>query len=268
MSIDQNLNLSTTVADHASAIENEIPAYRAISPGAIGALICGILSILCFASWNFLVFPIIGVVLGFLSERKIQRFPDILTGRRFAQAGIGLSLIFGLTSVSIASVQGLLRSREARVFAVTYEDVLRKGTFEQAVWYAQSPSFRNQTTPEKIVEEMTKSPQGRFSFEQKFSGVSSLKKVVDEPGAEVHFQGIEAHGEEDLVLYATAIYEIHSPQAKNPNDKERLALAVFKGAKNKEGVLEWWVDDVKFPYARSTFALPAAPVGDSHGHSH
>ena len=57
VAIDPNVTRINPESNPASAIENEIPAYRAISPLAITSLILGALSILSFAHWFFLVSP-------------------------------------------------------------------------------------------------------------------------------------------------------------------------------------------------------------------
>ena len=76
-----------------TVIENEIPAYRAISPLAVLSLVLGLLSLLCFTDPSFLVVAALAVTAGLLADRKIQRMPDVLTGRRLAQAGVALGLL-------------------------------------------------------------------------------------------------------------------------------------------------------------------------------
>ena len=139
MAIDPNVTRTNPESKPASAIENEIPAYRAISPLAITSLILGALSILSFAHWFFLSFAVAAVVLGFLADRKIGRFSDVLTGRGFAQAGIGLGLIFGLAAVTTSAVQGYLRTSAATRFATAYAQVLQDKSLEDALWYQAPP---------------------------------------------------------------------------------------------------------------------------------
>jgi len=114
VALDQNLNPSAHREVTNSAIENELPAYRAISPQAVVALICGLLAILSFANLYFLAFAAAAIGLGLLAERKIRRDPEIWTGRGLAHAGAALGLVFGLSAVTSEVVQGYLRSRSAR----------------------------------------------------------------------------------------------------------------------------------------------------------
>lgn len=268
MSIDQNLNAPAPQPTTASAIENELPAYRAVAPGAVVALILGVASVFCFASWNFLPVAALAVVVGVLADRKIQRVPDILTGRGLAQAGVGLGLIFGLTAVTIDTVQSVLRRNDATAFARSFEQVLAKESFDRGVWWSQVPSIRVNFEPEKLVADMTKSPQNAQMFEQKHAALRQIKQQLATKGASLHFEKLEASGVDGLSPYAAALYEVHTPEAANPKDREKYALVLFKGVKNTKGVQEWWIESIQFPAQPGTFQPPAKPVDDGHGHGH
>ncbi len=96
-----------------SAIENEIPTYRAISKYAIFSVLFGIISSFSFASLFFLVFSVGAVILGILAHLAIKQYPDMFTGRRLANVGIALGLIFGLVVSTYTGVQSFLLTREA-----------------------------------------------------------------------------------------------------------------------------------------------------------
>src|SRR5579875_3187357 len=82
---DQPGHLSVEEAPpKASAIENEIPTYRAISNRAVFSVICGVLASFSFADLIFLVFAVLAVVLGVTANLAIKRKPDLLTGTRLA----------------------------------------------------------------------------------------------------------------------------------------------------------------------------------------
>ena len=104
-------------APTSSAIENELPTYRAISNRAVFSVICGVLASFSFADLTFLVFAVLAVVLGLMANVAIKRHPDLLTGRRLANAGIALGLIFGLTVITYTTVQNFILGREAAKFA-------------------------------------------------------------------------------------------------------------------------------------------------------
>lgn len=268
MSIDPNVQAPVTepLPKAVSAIENEIPAYRAISPQAVVAVILGVLSVLSFASWYFLILAVGAVALGFLADRAISRAPDRLAGRGLAQVGIVLGLLFGLTTVTIGTVQDFLRAREAKAFAQVYEEVLKTGSFEQVVWYEQPPEVRKAHTPEESFADLTKGQSNAAMFEQKHAPVREFKKALGESGGDVHFSGLEKHDDDGMSLVATALFEVHTPKAEKAEDKERFALAYMKAEKGKNGKYEWWIENFLFPYKPATFVVPSKPVDDGHGH--
>jgi hypothetical protein len=268
VSTESNLNAASPGATSYSTIENELPTYRAVSPRAVAALVCGVLAVTSYASPYFLVFAALAVVLGISADRRIQRMSDVLTGRRLAQAGIGLGMIFGLTALSINTVQGVVRKKQAEQCAREYLDHLKKDSFEQLAWFGQSPTVRMSTTPDQLAEQMSKDNEHREQAERRLMGVRQLKNAVDHAGAEVHFEAIESHGEEGLDPYAAAIFEVHTPNAKDPEERERHALVFMKAAKSPKGQYEWYVESVTFPYQKATFSGPVKPVDDGHGHAH
>lgn len=267
MAIDQNVSVKT--ADHTSSvIENELSAYRAISTAAVFSLIFGVLSVLSFASLYFLAFSVLAMFLGFKAEKTIKKFPDMFTGRKISQTGFGLGLIFGLTALTIVNVQSALRANAAKAFAREMESTFQKGTLDQLIWTMQAPGVRGTLTPEEVMEKMRgKGGPAPQMFDVQYASVKAIKDALASPGSEIHFASIEKHGDFDLTMYAAALFELHDPQSKNAEEKERFALATMKAVRNSKGKYEWWVDDIKFPYQRNTFVPPTPkPVDDGHGH--
>ena len=85
-------------ADAGPVIENELPAYRALSRMAIASLVFGIGSILTFTSPYFVPLGVLAVVSGMMAQRSIRKLPDVLTGERMANVGVALALLFTLTA--------------------------------------------------------------------------------------------------------------------------------------------------------------------------
>jgi len=260
------MNSSAAGSASTSVIENEIPAYRAISPGAVVSLVFGILAVLCYASVGFLAFAAVAVVVGFLSDRKIARMPDVLTGRSIAQAGVGLGLVFGLTSLTITTVQSYIREVEAKKFAKLYEKVLLKGSVQDVFFYQQKPELRKSTTAEKMFKDMTAKGGDARMMEMSTTSIREAKNAISAPGAETHFSRIEGTGDDGNTLYATALYEIHNDKAPPPALKHQFALAVLKGNKTG-GKYEWWVEELRFPYTPASYVPVDKPVDDGHGHA-
>jgi hypothetical protein len=262
----------STTADHpeavpASVIENEIPTYRAISPQAVVSLICGILAIMSFAHWSFLICAVAAVALGFLADRRIVQQSDVLTGRGIAQAGVALGLIFGLSSVTTAAVQDWFLVQQASRFAKTYEGVLNKGSFEDAIWYGQNPLARTGKTPQQIMTEIKKSRSGGSMFDLEQAALIRLRGRLNEGGADIRFSGIEQHGMERRDPYAAARYELHSEGSTPLPEEERYAIVLLKGL-NVNHRYEWWVERVGFPYTPDSYKPTVKPPDDGHGHAH
>jgi hypothetical protein len=86
--------------DHDEVRPEENPDYRSLTAESVGSLILGFLSILMFISLVFIVFPMMGIVLGVLAIRKILQASEELSGLGISTAGVALSLIFFIAGVS------------------------------------------------------------------------------------------------------------------------------------------------------------------------
>ncbi len=127
MASDQNTSIIDPELDEVDpVIPNQLPAYRAISVGAIFSLFFGILSIFSFAHWSFYVFSILAIGTGILANRTIRRYPDMLTGGSLAKAGITMGLIFALVSGTYTGVQSYVQTRAAESFAKKYVEILKR----------------------------------------------------------------------------------------------------------------------------------------------
>jgi hypothetical protein len=253
-----------------SAIENELPTYRAISSRAVLSILCGVLALFSLAHPFFYVFALLAVLLGFTADRNIQRFPDILTGRGLAQAGVAMGLSFGLGVFTITTVQGFIRFRNAANFAQYYADVVKTKGVEYLIWLELPPLQRKSLEPEEAMEKMrTTRKQDIAMYEARTGPFRHLKKRMDSTeDQDIHFVKIESEGTEGLTIVALALFEIHGTPTKDFPDEKQYALAVMKGTKEGGKGYEWWVDELRFPYRPSTAAIPEKPVDDGHGHAH
>ena len=258
-----------------SAIENELPAYRAISVRAVFSLVCGAIAIFTFAHPFFYLAAILAVVLGIVAHRTIRQHPDMLTGHGIANVGIALGLIFGLGCGTYTTVQSYVRTRLSEKFAHQYEGILQSNSLADLLWYNLHPDGRKDQTGEQLLKTLESSkPKDKMMVDQKYGSLLTLNKRLKASQDEhVKFVAIEAIGEDDsrgteMPVYALAVYEVNGPGNKEFPEKRQYALAILKGRlQNKQ--YEWWVDDVKFPYTPKSYA-PAAkgPPDDGHGHAH
>ncbi len=265
MAIDSNPTSPKPGLDSISAIENEFPTYRAISPQAVVSLVFGAVSVLCFMHWFFLVFAVAAIVLGAYADRKIQRVPDVLTGRGLAQLGIALGLVFSVSALTIALVQDVILLRSAQRFARTYQNTLKDGPIENAYWYHQNPLARKTLSVEEAAKALKKSDPRMF--EMSMAELVALKKRLDSsPKPEFHFVKIENHGLEGLNAIASALYKVHGPESGTNPDNEEFALVILRGQPINRRY-EWAVESVKFPYKPNSFVPEEKPVDDGHGHA-
>ena len=267
------LSIDPEVPD--SVIENELPAYRAISIRAVFSVVCGAVAIFTFAHPFFYLAAILAVVLGIAAHRAIRQHPDMLTGQRLANAGIALGLIFGLGCGTFTTVQSYIRTRMSEKFAHQYEGILQSNSLAELLWYNQHPDGRKDQTGEQIVKSIeTAKPKDKMIIDTKYGSLLALNKRLKASKDEhVEFVALESVGEDDsrgteLPVFALAVYEVSGPGNKDFPEKRQYALAILKGKlKNKQ--YEWWVDEVRFPYTPKSF-VPAAkgPPDDGHGHAH
>jgi len=252
-----------------SPIENELPTYRAISSRAVLSFLCGILALFSIANSFFYIFAVLAVVLGFTADWNIQHYPDILTGRRLAQAGAALGLIFGLSVFTVSSVQGFIRTRNAQSFAQYYAEVFKTGDLAHLLWLEIPPVPRRSVSAEEL-EKKTHSTKKKDAamYEMKTASLRNLKKRLDSAkDQEIRFVGIENETRDGMTLVALALFEVHGPETKDfPH--EEYALAVLKGMSESGKGYEWWVDELVYPYKPATKTLPEKPVDDGHGHAH
>jgi len=77
--------------DHDEVLPDENTDYRSLTAESVGSLILGLLSALTFVSMVFVIFPIMGIVLGVTAIRKILRATQEHEGLGIASAGVALS---------------------------------------------------------------------------------------------------------------------------------------------------------------------------------
>jgi hypothetical protein len=257
------------VPDHSDepVIENEIPAYRAFSPSAIVSAILGAASVLCFADPAFYVLPVLAIVLAFWATHQIRKYSDVLTGLKFAQAGIVLAVLFGISSITITLVQSQLRAQGARAFAKVFEKTLNSGRLADAVWYRLPPDSRRGINPQEALESFTSQRRGPNGEESAAPNLVSLVKYLSGPQKrQVEFVEVEIHGLDRLTPYALAVYKISGePDPKAPKAKYcAITMKAMAGDVKKSA---WYVEDVQWPYEPQSFKLKEAPIDDGHGHA-
>ena len=248
-------------------IENEIPAYRAVSAGAVTSLVLGLSSVFCFTSLWFLMLVAASILFGWNALRTIRRLPDILTGTGLAKAGIGFASIFGVTSVTQIVVQDVMLNYEASEFAKRYVNILKSEPLPLAVWYLQSPDYRKDKSPDEVVDEMkkTKNPSTPDVFGSQTKEIQGIKERLKEDKQEIHFSKIESKLVDGLTQYANALVDLDGPGTTANPEKEQFALIEMIKTPGS-GRLDWRIRSIKYPYEPASTGVQAEKKDDGHGH--
>ena len=86
--------------DHDEILPDENTDYRSLTAESVGSLILGVLSVLTFVSMLFVIFPIMGIVLGVTAIRKILRATQEHEGLGIASAGVALSAFMAIAGAT------------------------------------------------------------------------------------------------------------------------------------------------------------------------
>ncbi|MDR0520403.1 MAG: DUF4190 domain-containing protein [Planctomycetaceae bacterium] len=89
--------------DHDEVLPEENVDFRTLTAESVGSLVLGFLSLLTFISILFVVFPVMGIVLGITAIRKILRAEKELAGMGVASAGVFLSVLFMIAGLCYLS---------------------------------------------------------------------------------------------------------------------------------------------------------------------
>ena len=227
-----------------SPIENELAAYRALSPLAVACFVFGLASSLVFTSLNFASLGGLAIVLGLLAHRHIRKLPDVLTGTKLANAGIGLALAFTLAAFTVSGVQGWIYGREAAKFARTYVDAIRDGTRDDLVYFQIPASQRVGKTPKRVVQEAMGGERDAVEFDMRNAGTTALaKRLGTNPRPTIEYAGIESQATDGLTLHASALVKITDPSGSKPE----YALVHLMGNLETPGYA-WMVKELDYPH--------------------
>jgi len=270
VAIDQSSSTSSVDPAPMPAIENEFPAYRAISSMSILSLVLGVGSVFCFASLWFLILVAGSVLVGLLSIRKIRRLPDVLTGAAYARVGIGLGLLFGLSALSHLAAQEVLINLDAGRFARFYLNVIKDEPVSMSLWFQQRPDYRKTKSPDEIADELRKSknPVTPDPYGEKTLGIQQIKERLKSQGEEIRYVKIESNATDGLTVHANALFELAGPGSQQYPEKQFGLLQMLKGPDG--GKDDWIVEEIKFPYtpASAVATVPKKTDDDGHGHGH
>lgn len=282
MALEQPASLKATAIDPEPVIENEIPTYRAISPVAIVSAGLGLISGLAFTDPMWLVAAVLAVITGALAEWKIRRMSDVLTGRSFAQAGIALGLIFGVSSLSYTLWANRIVRNDARKFGIELAKTLNAGKASvpvdtaDIVWYMIPPPARKGITPEDARSKIAMITKESEKFADLDNKVKRSFKVAGPD--EITLDEVEDAFFQELDTYATLRFKVgtgvnhdheHVHKPGEP-EIEGLDYLLVRAKGMKEGKrYKWFVDYIVYPYIPQSYKhVEVKKADDGHGHAH
>jgi len=274
---------STADSSYSSfGLENELSGYKSISGGAIFSMMLGLMSVLMFVDMKFFFIPLVGLLIGFRSLRRIQRYSDVYSGLKLAQAGIGLSVIFSLVSFATSYAFQFTLDRDVTDFGKSLEEVLNSGRPEDLLFLKIMPSQRGDLTPDKVMaDRMASGMEGKMTLETEirpFKEFAEARKSILSP---VQMDKIEASGYDRLTPYAFVRYSFETKAKPHehkegeadhdhdhgPADEGGMKYAMLQMKAEKfEGRTRWYLGDFVYPYQANTAKLKEAGAHDGHGH--
>lgn len=255
----------TSAADDSPAIENEIPTYRAISPLAVASAILGATSIFSFADDFFWLVALAAIITGAIAARRITQYPDIYTGLNFARIGIGLGLIFGLSSFTSTQVQGVIRWRRAEQFSKKYVEILNTGELADAIYWRQPPQQRKGHTPAEMMNELMKQAASNQAVSEMVLGpIKTIKARMQAAGGQkIKYLTVVNHGTEGTGSFANVVLKFEEYRGPAQSIPEQYALLSLMTVGSDP---EWYVKEINFPYAYNPNVTPVEKLDDGHGH--
>ncbi len=221
------------------ANENEIATYRAISPMAILSAIFGVASILCFIAPVWLFLPVLAIVAGLLAFRKIRKFPEMATGRSYAQAGISLGLICGLASVTYSQVVMFQVTREMSAYGQTFAQALNSRDAKKASIFLIPPEYLKDVPSEEVDKKVQTMMQGATKLSDSRNNLTTIIAALKKPDDRVELLGMTKVGFDELAARGIATFKVGSENQK--------ALAQFRSGVNASGRRMYCVDAIVFP---------------------
>ncbi|HVC98839.1 MAG TPA: hypothetical protein VND64_34560 [Pirellulales bacterium] len=227
--------------------DDEFPGYHPLSNMAVAGFVFGLVSILTFVSLNFSFIPLLGLACSVLALRHIAVLENAMKGRRFALAGLTLSLLFGLAAPTREAILFWRMRSESRELARQWFDELKQRQPYRAFQLELPIAVRS--TPDKMAKHLSESTR-RMQFEK-----SSNRPVV---------QALLTLGERAQVRFFERLPLADSPGPYDSNDvyavtvEERGEKTTFFVELNMER-LDSYVDGTSDFMIRSVKFLRAPP---------
>lgn len=120
-----HIGLSSLEADN-------VVRYRTVSRTAVASLLLGLLSAAALSSKLMWCVPIVGVTLAIVALWTISKRESVVLGRRAAQIGLALSLLFLTSATTGHLVRQLTLRQQARPHTTKWLEMVREGRLREA----------------------------------------------------------------------------------------------------------------------------------------
>jgi len=250
-------------AASSSAIENELTTYRAVSVLAITGFVAGLFSALSFASLFFLAASVLAVVFGAVALKRIRTYPDLLTGAGFANLGIAMGLIFGLSATTYKVSQQLVLNRQAAAFGKVFAEAANSGSLAEVLYYCIPPSGQAEETPEGVLLQMRQMMEQRQDSDPRLPVAERLIARMNSSDEEhIDLDRVLEAGFDGTKPEAYVRLVVHGPNDGRYDETEAVLLQISADIHN--GRRGWWVEDLTYPFVDEDVPEVVAPA-HSHG---
>jgi len=227
------------------ATDEEVVRYRALSTSALAALLAGLFSPLTMVFPAFWFVPLAAVVLAGLSLWRIEvRNPDLI-GRPAALVGLFLGTVFLVAAPADDFLYHYFIRQEARQFAQTWIDAVRKGEVYKAHQLMVQPTRRlplesklnshyRIETNQRMLKTFVNEPTMRTLF-------AIFRSTELEPAAQIRFYETASTGRQQGFDTVEQIYAVTYPDERKQPTTFFLALLLQRSIEVASGRAQWTV---------------------------
>ena len=222
--------------------EPEVP-YRSVDPLAVWGLILGVLSLAALAGGVLWLMALVSAGVNLIALKRINNDPS-RSGRGAALAGLGLSVMFGVTPWAQTAANHVLLARQGREVTEQFFEYLRERSPEKALQLRFAPD-RRQPLNEMLWTYFRNDAESRHAL-TKFVELPAIRTLLAlGPRAEYRWyktSSVVSDGSRGLAHY---IYTVTYPDDPDGDEKHKktffVSVVVERNPTAKPGLHPWRV---------------------------
>lgn len=220
----------------------EFAAYRPFAFQSIVGFFFGILSPLAFVNEGFWLAPVVGLIFSWWALRRIARGDAVTTGRRLAQIGFVLSLVFLVAAPTDMLVYRRAVCSEARHVSEIWFRYLTHGEPQKAFQLVIPPQMR-QTSDEKLWDSYNSDARLQGGLKNYVQNPLVRTLLALGPRATVRFYETAEQKDEDRVVLVTSLFAV---TYEEEGEKKSFFVSVqAMRMRLPDGSAEWRIIDTK-----------------------